>query len=192
MAVSGTFILGLFQSKEIVGYYTAIDKIVKAFNGLLATITQAIFPYISSQFGKSYNQGIESVKKSSWYVISLSIIVSILMFVFSNEIITILYGTEYIKYAVIMKSLSLWIILGVINNMIGIQYLVASGNGSDYSKALLVSVTITLILYISLTSYISYFAIIIGMLLGESLLTLYMLNIIRRNKIKRLRKEVRI
>ena len=40
---SGTIVLGLFSSKEVVGIYSAIEKLSKAIINLFAPITQALF-----------------------------------------------------------------------------------------------------------------------------------------------------
>jgi polysaccharide transporter, PST family len=190
LAVSGTFILGLFQGKDVVGYYAAMDKILKAFNGLMSPITQAIFPFISSNFGKSSNNGILAIKNASKFIIPLAITLSVILFVFSEAIISFLYGTEYLEFSIILKCLSIWITLGIINNIIGIQFLIGSGRGAEYSKAFILAASVTLIIYFAMVNYISFYAIIIGMIIGESLLTLSMLYRIKKLRLFNRKEEI--
>jgi polysaccharide transporter, PST family len=190
LAVSGTFILGLFHSKEVVGYYAAIDKILKAFNGLMSPITQAIFPFISSNFGKSYNNGILAIKNVSKFILPLAITLSGILFIFSEYIISFLYGKEYLEFSIILKYLSIWITLGIINNIIGIQFLIGSGRGSEYSRAFVLAASVTIIIYFTMVNNFSFYAIIIGMLIGESLLTLSMLYRIQKLRLYKRKEEI--
>lgn len=179
ISVGGTFVLGLFQSKEIVGYYAAIDKLVKAFIGLFLPITQAAFPYISAKFSQSYIAGRRSVIKLSKYTVFLAGLIALILYIFNKDIIFLVFGTKFIEHSVILKYLSIWLLLGVLNNIIGIQYLVASGRDSYYTKSFIIASFITLMLYLFLVGPLSYYGVIIGMIIGEFILTCCMLLLIK-------------
>jgi len=172
---TGPFILGIYIDKQTVGYYGAIDKIVKALSSLFSPLTQAIFPYVSSKFKLSFEEGKKEVYKFAKVVMPICLIITANLMLFSKYIVKILYGDSYVNYHKILMYLSIWILNGVLNNFIGIQYMVASGNGKLYSKAFTISAIVTLVCFISLIKHISYYSIIFGTILGELTLTIFML-----------------
>lgn len=180
---TGTFVLGLFTTEKIVGYYGAIDKVVKAFVSMSLPVTQAIFPHISEMFKNDYESGKNEVVKFAKYVMLFTTIMCLIIAMFNKNIIFILYGNKYNTYSHILKYMSIWIYLSILNNFIGIQYLIGSGNGKYYSKSFTISAVITLGLFLILIKFISYNAIIIGSILGELALTLAMIYYIKFNKI---------
>src|SRR5690606_34166018 len=60
---SNVFILGLFAPNNIVGYYAAADKIRIAFQGVLSSMSQSVFPYVSKLLSESYERFISFNKK---------------------------------------------------------------------------------------------------------------------------------
>jgi len=179
LTTSGIFILGLFGSKEIVGYYGAVDKLVKAFIGLFTPITQAIFPHINTKFKISYECGRNEVLKFGKYVMLMALIISSCMFIFHRPIVLLVCSSKYASYSYILKYMSIWLLISVLNNFIGVQFLIGTGKGAYYSKSFIISAGITLMLYLVLISRISYYGIVIGTIIGELTLTVVMLLFIK-------------
>jgi PST family polysaccharide transporter len=73
---TGPFILGIYIDKQTVGYYGAIDKIVKALSSLFSPLTQAIFPYVSSKFKLSFEEGKKEVYKFAKVVMPICLIIT--------------------------------------------------------------------------------------------------------------------
>jgi len=181
LANSGTFLLGLFCSETIVGYYGALDKIVKAFLSLFSPITQAIYPHINAKFNSSYNEGKNELVKFAKYVLSVVLVAVILIICFSRPIIQIILGTQYVNYANVLRVMSIWIFNGILNNFIGIQYLVSTGKGKYYSRAFSFAVLVTVIIQIAFIKYFAIYSIVMGTVLGEFLLTILMSAYIKRD-----------
>lgn len=179
LTTTGTFILGLFSTKEVVGYYGAIDKIVKALVSMFSPITQAIFPHIAATFKKSFVSGEKEVYKFAKIVMIFVTIMCTVSFVFYNNITSILYGHKYDNYSYILRYMSPWMFLSILNNFIGAQYLIGSGNGKYYSRSFTLCAIITFVLYFTLIKSISFNAIIIGSNVGELVLTLTMIYYIK-------------
>ena len=53
---SNVFILGLFAPANVVGYFAAADKIRLAFQGILSTMSQSVFPYVNKLLSESYER----------------------------------------------------------------------------------------------------------------------------------------
>jgi len=180
LSSSGIFILGLFQPKEIVGVYGAIEKISRAVIMLFSPVRQALYPHISAKLKKSKIEGINFIKKVGFLVSVLVFFVCLILAIFSGNIINILFGEELVKYAIILQILSIYIFLSNLNNFIGVQYLLGLGHNEIYSKAFTLASVFSLILYFSLTPFYSFYGIIFGMLIGELVLSFYMFFLIKK------------
>ncbi|WP_395761015.1 flippase [Bacillus sp. 3G2] len=171
----GILILGIFTNKEIVGIYSAIEKLAKAIINLFTPITQALFPYISEKFGVSYDSGKRAVFKFGKWIITLAAFISIVMMIGAKWILLIFYGDNYVQYSLVVQLFAIWLFTSIFNNIIGIQYLVASGKSNLYSKSFLFSTIITLTLFLALTPKMHIYGILIGINAGELILTVVML-----------------
>ncbi|HDR4684001.1 flippase [Bacillus cereus group sp. MYBK15-3] len=179
---SGTIVLGLFSSKEVVGIYSAIEKLSKAIINLFAPITQALFPHISSCFEVSHKKGKQSVIKFGKWIIALAAIVALFMAVAAKWILIIFYGTDYHEYTLVVQLFAIWLLTSIANNVIGIQYLVASGRSSAYSRSFLLSTIATLILFFGLIPSMEIYGVLVSINVGELILTVTMILYIMRCK----------
>lgn len=183
LASSSVFILGLFASNTIVGYYAAIEKLVKAFNMLFSPITQALFPLVSNKMKLSIGDGRHFLIKLGTKIMLFVLFVVSIIFIFHEEIVAIIFGSEYSDYSIILQILAPWLFLGVLNNFIGIQYLTAAGYSKYYMQSFSYATVLTLVLFWILTSKFSYYGLTSSMLIGELSLTIFMLYTIRKNNL---------
>lgn len=179
LSSSGVFVLGLFQQNEIVGLYSAVEKLAKAFVGLFAPVTQALFPLVSAKLSHSKIEGKFFLVKAAQIILSLALLVSIGMTLFSSKIVVLVLGVKFLEYGYILKILSVWLFFGVLNNFIGIQYLTGIGCSKFYLKSSFISGLIALVLFFSLTPYISIYGILAGMVVAEIAFTAIMIYSIR-------------
>lgn len=178
---SGTFVLGLTSSNSVVGIYSSIIKIIKAVIGLFLPITQSLFPYVSAKFSQNYEVGISIVKKAGKIIMAISFFIGTSLFILAPLILEILYGIEIAKYSLVMRILVIWLLFSVLNNIIGYQYLIASGQEKLYSRSFIKAGIVTILLYIILSIPFSMYGIIIAMLAGEISLTFLMIISMHKN-----------
>lgn len=171
----GTTILGIFSTNSITGIFSAIYKIPYVLTMFFSPISQALYPYNSAKFKKSYNDGIQSVKKVCVPIIILFAIPSIIIILFRNIIVNILFGIEYTSYSIIVVPLVIQFIFAMINNFLGIQILVANGNTKKYSQAFTIGCFAIVILNIVLGKFWGIYGVSIAAALGELILTLALL-----------------
>lgn len=77
----------------------------------------------------------------------------------------------------------IWLFFGVINNIIGIQYLTAMRKDKIYTYSFVVAASATVFLNIVLIPHFMIDGILFSMIFGEILLTLAMLGLIFRLKL---------
>ncbi|WP_163070790.1 flippase [Priestia flexa] len=175
MASSGTVILGIFSTPSIVGIYGAIEKLIKAIIGIFSPFTQALFPYVSQKFNDSYNEGKSFLFKIGTVLITISVIMCLLLVLLGKFIITTLYGMEYSIHAYLFQWFAVWIVFSIINNILGIQFLIVIEKSQLYTTCFLISVIINLSLMILLTPIYDINAIVISILIGEIILSLLLI-----------------
>ncbi|MCX7876371.1 MAG: flippase [Melioribacteraceae bacterium] len=119
--ISNTFILGLFTSNTVVGYFTVADKIRQAFQNLLYPLTQSMYPRASYLFANSFQNGKRFILKSFIYVGLFSFIISLLLYITSNDLVNILLGYSNQRTVIVLKIISFLPFIIYLSNLFGIQ-----------------------------------------------------------------------
>lgn len=111
------YILEYYENAEILGYFAAIMYITTIVNLFVSSISQVFLPKLSSVFlaGK-----IKLFKKYlNFYLLSVSILISILLFVvsilFGENLLIFLYGNEYAYYKDILVLISISVGLNLVS-----------------------------------------------------------------------------
>ena len=171
----GITILGIFSTNSITGIYSAIYKIPYVLTLLFSPISQALYPYISKKFQVGHKNGIKSVKKIFKPIILVYVLIAIIIFIFRNKIINLIFGMEYVFYSDVATILLIQFIFSIINNFLGIQILVASGKQKEYSKMFSISCIIIVLLNIILGYIFNIYGVAVASLIGEIILTVLLL-----------------
>lgn len=179
---SGTVILSVVSTNTVVGYYSAAEKLFRAIVGLFTPITQALYPIscrkvMDKATAKSY------IKKLGMVIGGMALLVGVIVALLSEKIITLVYGVAFQSYSYILAIMMIWLFFGVINNIIGIQYLSASRRDKFYTVSFIVAGLVTVLLNLLLIPNLLINGILISMIIGEIVLTICMLALIFRFKL---------
>ncbi len=143
---SNVVILGFFTNNTIVGYWVGIDKIRMAIQGIMGVFSQSVFPRVSLLLDENLQNGIEFVKKIASFGGSIALIISIITFFFSSEIVSIVLGSQYSSSANLLKMISFLPFIIFFSNIFGIQLLINLNRISDLMKIVLSAAVMNLIL----------------------------------------------
>lgn len=182
LSSGGIIVLGMFYPPGVIGYYTAIDRLVKAGIALLSTVTQSLFPNISYKFTVDKNDAINTIWKIGKLFTCVLLTILLGAIIVSPTLLAIIYNTTYKQYAYVLDVLLLWTVFAFVNNFIGIQFLVGSGNSKFYRKAFLISG----LCMVPTFTFIKFFAIngvLFSTLFGEIILTIVMIYFIKKHRI---------
>lgn len=146
----GITILGIVSTNEHVGIYSAIHKIPTVLLLVWSPISQVLYPVSSQKMKEGYENGKHYIKRLQKCFSLLFGLLSIILCLFSKSIVYIAFGSEYVEYYYILIPLIIWLNLGIWNNFLGIQTLLAGGYDDVYSKCFQISVVVTVILNIAL------------------------------------------
>lgn len=163
----GVLVLGLFSTNYNVGIYAAIEKITKAVLSISSMSTQALYPFVSKKIEYSKNEGTNFLKKIFKYEFGFFLIIVIILSLYGDKVLTIIYGVAFRGYSDLLTMLSLWVLICVLNKYLGNLYLFSLGYFNIYLKLLFVASLLTGLAYILFVPLFKIYGIAYGMIIGE-------------------------
>ncbi|PJA98319.1 MAG: flippase [Ignavibacteriales bacterium CG_4_9_14_3_um_filter_30_11] len=154
---TNTFILGLFASNNIVGYWAAADKIRNAITMVYSTFNQTLFPYLTKLLNDNIKEALRKVKKIIRYGGVLTLVFSFIIFLFSEEICLLILGSSYQNSILILQIICWLPFLIYLSNIFGIQLMLNLGFKRAFAKIIIVAAVYNLIFSFILVPI--YFAI---------------------------------
>jgi PST family polysaccharide transporter len=168
---SNVFILGFFVNDSMIGVYAAAEKIIKALQSIMSPIAQALFPHFGFKFSnldvKESVMALFRVVKP--YSILLSAITMITYF-FSPNIITFFGGPEFQDSIVVVKIMSIIILFGGLNYLLGIVGLINLNEQTAFFKTVILSGLVSVFVLIIFAAKYGIFAAAWSMVISEVLL----------------------
>ena len=181
--ISNIFILGLFASDTVVGYFSAADKIRQAIQNLSSSAGTTIFPHLSSEFNRSKTAAINFLRKYVLIVGTLTFLASLTLFVFSKQIVLVVLGADYLQSVILLKIISFLPIIIFFSNVAGIQTMLNMGFKKEFANIIMIAGIFNIFLsFIIIPIYLNVGTAIMVML-TEILVTSQMVLFLRRKKI---------
>lgn len=180
---SNVFILGLFAPSSVVGYYSAADKVRIAFQGILSSMSQSVFPYVNKLLAESYQKFISFNRKLLKISFMIGIIISSSLFLFAEPIVKIVLGNEYSPSVIVLRIIAWLPLIIFLSNVFGIQTMLPLNYQKKFSQILFLAALINLMISFSIVP--SYFEIgtAVSMLVTEIFVTLSFYIFIRMKRI---------
>ena len=136
--VGNTFLLALFATPEIVGYFSAAEKISKAAFGLLNPIREAIFPRLSHLAAHGGEEATGPLARlGATIMISAGAALGIGLYVFAPLATRLLLGAEFEPAIEVLRILSVLPLLLSITYSIGFQWLLPFGKDAVINQIIL-------------------------------------------------------
>jgi len=168
---SNVFILGLFANSNIVGYYAAAEKIIRSVQGLLIPISQTVYPHIAKLADVSKEKALDFIWKLMKVVKIGSFIISLLIFIFSKQIVNFLLGHQYQKSIIVLKILSFLPFMIGLSNVLGIQTMLTFKMEKIFSRILIAAGILNIFLALILVPVFYHIGTAISVLSTEIFVT---------------------
>lgn len=136
------FLLGIFTSSTVVGYFSGAIRITNAFSSLNTILTRTFYPFV--------NKTKNSIKKINMLILIFGLFTTIFMFISASFTVENILGNTMINSIPLVMILSLSPLLLSIRTVYGINYLLANKLDNLYMRIALFS---------------SIFGLIIGLIL---------------------------
>lgn len=180
---SNSVVLGILTNNTLVGYYSAAEKIFKAFQYMGLPIYQALFPHFSMLISQNREKAIRLFNKLFKLTMLITFILTIIMTFLSPVIIPLFLGKNYNPSIAIFSILS-WVIFASWGNYtLGIQGLVNFGFKDVFSKTVLVLGTLHILLLIISVKFFGILAVPSTWVVTESLIFVFEYRYLKKVKI---------
>jgi PST family polysaccharide transporter len=175
---SSVLFLGIFKDMVTVGNYAAIERTARAEVMAMLPISQAAYPHISQRFNESLASGNRAMRKLCAYLLGGALIFVSAIAVFSKQILHLLYGNRLLLQAHLFSAFSAWSYLSLLNTLLGLHYLIASGHAKEYGRSVFWSALTTVVLFVTLIPIIRSWGALIAVVAGELVQTVLMVRTI--------------
>ncbi|WP_208597150.1 flippase [Planococcus maritimus] len=176
-------ILGFISTDSDVGIFAAMQKIPLIIVMLFAPIGVVIYPYVSKIYDESFDKGIKVVERIGKITLPFATLIAIVLIFYSKEVTNLVFGTEYVTYALLLIPLSSWMIMSILNNFLGIQIVVASGHQKEYSTAFKYSLIALVLFNIIFGLLWGVYGVAVANFIAELTLTIILVFIIKKIRI---------
>ena len=133
-------ILKQFVSDDLVGIYSAAEKVIKGFQSLISPAAQALFPHLSHRFkGQPIKNNMRLLRKIALPFTAVVIAVTVGVYIFAPVISDILCGKEFVACVPLIRIMTLVILFGEINYLVGIVGLVNMNGQVLFFRSVLIT-----------------------------------------------------
>lgn len=176
-------ILALFTSKEMVGIFSAADKVVKIAQRTFEPITQTLYPYISRIKVESQQRAKRAIKYLTFIMGLLGGTTMLLIIGFAPWIIYIIVDQHSPLGTQILQIGSAVILFGVLNYVLGIIYMTNFGMKKQFSNSVILTGFVNLAVCFLLSYQFKATGAMISFAFSEGfLMILFIYHIDRHNK----------
>lgn len=154
-----------FGVSEAAGISIA-DKVSRAVLGLAAPFTASMLPFVTQGFAIGKKEGVRRIVDKGKWLLSAYCLIGLLVIILSRSILSV-FGPQFEDYSFQLQILTVWGFFSLLNNLIGIQYLVGSGLSKTYSAIFFLSGIFLIFLYTFMPKFLLVDGIVLSILLGE-------------------------
>ena len=165
-------ILGIFTNPTIVGYFGAASKLVDSLKGLMSAVTQAVYPHVSAKLKTSVSDTIIFIRRFTKYYTGFFFIISSLLCILANPVITLLFGEDYNDSVIILRILAFLPFIISFSQVYGMQVLLNFGKQSTFSKILIAAAVFDLVIVLPLGYFFKELGVAVTMVAVEVFVTL--------------------
>lgn len=166
-------ILSIVFTQEVIGVYSALEKVYKGVQGIFNSIAESIYPVIcgGGKLGLSHTKLILFVTSLSFLAfLSMSIIIE------SNYAY---FGLEKVDHFITILTIMLFsFVLGIVNYLVGVTHFFSVGRHFVFSKVVIIGGILSLG-YLLLFYFIESYFMLFSTLLTELIIFIMLCNCIR-------------
>jgi O-antigen/teichoic acid export membrane protein len=167
----GVIFLSLLKADKDVGWYGAGYSLIPAIMVLPNLFMAALYPRLSKMYTESKNDFINMLKKGLKYIFILDLILIPLIFIFSRQIIILLYGKSYINSIIVFRILLVMVFIDYIGCVL-MSTLYAIKRQIVYTKIIFSALILNIILSGLLIPMYSYVGLGVAMLVSDCFLAI--------------------
>ena len=148
-----TVLLGFLADNESVGYYSSVLKLNKIIIAVLAAISAAMFPKITSLYQSGeIEKFTKMIRKGFYFIISIGIPTMIIVFGCAPQIVFIVLGEGYERSILPLQITAPLILIVSLSSIFGFQILNALSRDKEILKSAIIGMVLSVLLTFILVS----------------------------------------
>ena len=171
---SNTVILGAVAGVREVGMFTGADKLRTAAQGLLNPLSMAVFPRANAVMAQSQEKGMALLRNVLWIQGSVGVLISLALWVVAEWLLPMILGAGYEDARLVLRWLAIIPTMIALNNVFGMQVMLALGRQRAFTRILVTSSMLNMLLVFPLASWYGAAGVAATMALVEVFVTLVM------------------
>ena len=178
----GVTVLGAFQSAAVVGSYAAVLKLPQMISLMFSPVGQALYPRVNQLMGNDPRRAVLLVGKAAAATLPVFGLCLLAVVALREPLVGLLFGADYVSGADMLIPLSAWVLLGIVNNFLGVQLLIPLGGQRFYSACMVVDAFAAVALCVALGAAFGGMGVASGVAASELALTVMLLvGLLRRS-----------
>ena len=177
-------LLGFFTNNIIVGYYAIADKLINAIKQFIAPVSQTLFPYINRKAKISKKLALIIINKVAIISSAISIIITAILFLFSEKILFLIFGVEASNSILVFKILLIIPFLVMLDTVFGTLLMLVFNRNKEYTKIIISAGILNLILALILIPLYEETGAAFSVLFIELYITFRIILYTRKNGLK--------
>jgi PST family polysaccharide transporter len=177
------FILGLFVSPQLVGYYTGAEKISRALVGLLNPISQTLYPRLSHLVSRAQDRAARLARISVVVMGGAGTAIGIVVFLLAPLIVYLILGNGFAPAVPVLRVLSALVPLVALGNVLGIQWMLPLGLDRAFNTIILLAGLINLSLALLLAPIYKDLGMAWAVVVAEAFVSSSMYLLLRNRKL---------
>lgn len=178
-------LLGFWQNPLQVGYYTAGWRLIMIIQQMIAIpLGQALFPFVGTAFSQAKEKGLYVIKQLFPIVTVLTGVASLLLFVFAELAIKVIYGDKFLPSITVFRILAFVPMIITWSNLLGIQTMLNLKMDKIFFRITAGGAVISVLLNVLLVGRFGYLGTAWCWLLSELFITATMFTVLTRQGIK--------
>jgi PST family polysaccharide transporter len=175
-------LLGFMSTNSNVGYFSAATKVVSmVITIVVSSLGMAMYPVYATKFdGTELKERIKMIQKNIILVSILTIPISIIILLFADSIITIIFGSEFIAAVSPLKIIAILPIVFGLSNILVVQTMFVLKMEKEFMAISIIGVIVSIILNLFMIPIYSINGAAFTWLVVELLVTFISYIVLRR------------
>jgi polysaccharide transporter, PST family len=144
-ATTNVFLVGLVAGNIQAGYFSAAERIIRSIQGMLAPITQVIYPHVSALAAASRETAVNFLRRSLAWIGLLSFTPSIILLLSAHPIAAILSGRAADGSTTPLRWMAMLPFVIAVSSVLAIQTMIPFGMEKQLSRIYIVAGLISLL-----------------------------------------------
>lgn len=179
-STSTRFILGLFVSNTILGYYSVAETIARALTQIIYPVSQSLYPYFSKLQSENREKAKSQLKIISIIIGITTFLISVILVFLAPFLIELLAGPAYAASIPLLQVYVFVVFAVAMDNVLGMQGLLSFGHKEKFSKIVMFAAVLHIFILIGLIFILGSLGAVIAVVITQLIICIIEYIVLKR------------